>query len=43
MQTVRNNSDVLDIKVKDQINSLSKTQINKIVTEVMKEKVGKVL
>lgn len=43
MQTVRDNSNVLDIKVKDQINALSKTQISKIVTEVMKEKVGKVL
>ena len=43
VQTVRDNSDVLDIKVKDQINTLSKTQISKIVAEVMKEKVGKVL
>lgn len=43
VQTVRDNSDVLDIKVKDQINTLSKTQISKIVAEVMKEKIGRVL
>lgn len=43
VQTVRDNSVVLDNKVKDQINTLSKTQISKIVAEVMKEKVGRVL
>lgn len=43
VQTVRDNSDVLDIKVKEQINTLSKTQISKIVAEVMKEKLSKVI
>ena len=43
LQTVRDNTEVLDKKVKDQINTLSKTQISKIVAEVMKEKVGKAL
>lgn len=43
VQTVRDNSNVLDIKIKDQINTLSKTQISKIVAEVMKEKIGRVL
>lgn len=41
MQTVKNNTDLIEEKVKSEISNLSKTAINQIAKEVMKEKLSK--
>jgi len=43
VQTVRDNHSLLEQKVVDQMNTLSKTQIAKIASEIMKEKLSKVI
>lgn len=43
VQTVRDNHSLIEQKVVDQMNTLSKTQIAKIASEIMKEKLSKVI
>ena len=43
VQTVKDNYEHLAIQVKNQLNTLSKTQIAKIASEVMKEKLSKII
>jgi len=43
VKAVRDNHSLLEQKVVDQMNTLSKTQIAKIASEIMKEKLSKVI
>ena len=43
IRAVENNSDLLEDKVKEHLNNMSKSEVKKIASKVMEERLGKVL